>query len=146
MFRFRLLFSIVLFAGITTTILPIKAHGVRLTPVAGKVELVNEGDVHLVLLGVVYHETSMLPVSGLTVRLVDVFEEQTETFVSRPNGQFHFHLRSDRLYKVNLYDNEGRLISSKDFSTINRSEPELLRIVLTVPSNKNINPQEVVGF
>lgn len=146
MFRFWLPFCIVLFTGITTTILPVKAHEVTLTPIDGKVELANEGDVHLVLLGVVYHETSMLPVSDLTIQLVDVFEEQTESFVSRPNGQFHFHLRSDRLYKVNLYDNDGRLISSKDLSTINRREPELLRIVLTMPSNKNANPQEFVGF
>lgn len=137
MFHFKPLCMILLLTAFMVFLLPANTYGNMNYEVKPEstISLCNE-DFSLILIGVVFDETYRWPVSNLTIQLVDVFEERSETCTSKLNGQFHFYLHPDRVYKINILDSNNSVISSTDFSTINRLEPELMRVFLTLPSGK----------
>lgn len=92
------------------------------------------GEVKLVLIGVVYDETTLKPKSNITVELVDVSTKTTTKAVSQKDGHFYFQLRSDKFYHINLRSAEGLLLASRELSTANKQQAEVMQILLTVPA------------
>lgn len=93
------------------------------------------GDVQLVLLGTVIDEATLLPLENMTIQLIDNFDQEVNTSQSTANGNFYFPLEPDKLYTVNLLQANGALLSTKKLSTINRFQPEILRVLLSVGSS-----------
>ena len=71
-----------------------------------------------------------------TAELLDNFSKQTEQSLSSGNGNFYFPLQADKLYTIQLLNPNGALICSKNISTVNRLQPEILQVLLSVPAVK----------
>ncbi|OWY22545.1 hypothetical protein C7N43_18635 [Sphingobacteriales bacterium UPWRP_1] len=96
----------------------------------------SAGDVKLLLLGMVLDETTLQPLGNMTIELIDNFSKEVEHCVSGNNGNFYFPLQSDKLYTVLLLRSDGVLLCSKTVSTVNRLQPEVLQVLLSVPAAK----------
>lgn len=96
----------------------------------------SAGDVKLLLLGMVLDETTLQPLENMTIQLIDNFSKEIEHCTSGSNGNFYFPLQSDKLYTVLLLRADGVLLCSKTISTVNRLQPEVLQVLLSVPAAK----------
>lgn len=129
LFNFLLLFM--------ATISTASATGVLKEPPvtdAANCTATSSGDVKLLLLGMVLDETTLQPLENMTIQLIDNFSKEAESCVSSSNGNFYFPLQADRLYTILLLRSDGVLVCSKTISTVNRLQPEVLQVLLSVPA------------
>jgi hypothetical protein len=87
-------------------------------------------DTKLVLVGIVIQQNTQVPIPNATVVLVEMNTGSRNQVITTANGQFYFKLEVDKNYNLILIDSNGEKIDTKNISTINKSDPEVLHAIL----------------
>ena len=120
-----------------------------INPTSNVVEASN--DIELVLIGLVVKETDkktdkeikQVPVNFAIVELVDNIYNVKEIAQTKDDGTFHFQLKKGKQYTITLIDAQGQAISKKEISTVNRENPEVMKIVLE--ANKDFQTSSAIS-
>ena len=89
-------------------------------------------DVKIVLVGIVLDADAKTSVANVTIELEDLVSQETQTIEPLADGQFSFNLLPDRKYNISTIDAEGNILGTKEISTINKTDPEVLHTVLEI--------------
>lgn len=86
-------------------------------------------DIKLVLIGIAVDSNDIV-LQDVKVELNDIETKEIQVYVTNEDGQFQFNLQAEKNYKVCMIGADGNIVSTKEISTINKTEPEVLHIML----------------
>ncbi len=87
-------------------------------------------DIKIVLIGIVL-DTEQAVIDNATVELLDLVTQEKQISQASSDGQFTFNLYPDRTYELTGKDGNGDIVHTKQISTINKYDPEILFAILS---------------